>query len=396
MTGFKKSLIVIHELPNLPDYVPFIFDDCSLASLLRIKTSTLWWVLRNIDDQYSQIRKKKKRGYRIIHRPKRHTKAILRRANDVLLEPLQKQLGPHVTAYRTGKSTRDAVIQHIPSCPICEELPLHTTAPDHACPRLGTCIQLDLHDFFPSTRRSWIRKYFKHIGYGHSVSSYLASLFTVTDIPNLQYRKRKAHNLPTRKHFTGVPQGAPTSGAICNLIADYRLDRKIFTMLHQWEKEPGLSGAPNWTYTRYSDDLTLTCKTRLTPAAEVRVKNQLYQIIRDAGYQVNTTKTRSTSGNNQRRHLLGMTFNRHPNYQQDRYRRIRAIVHNCATFGIESQYTKANFGTPAEFINQLRGTLYWIRQINNNKGQTLLDKFLPAVANYCEGDTTCPSENISP
>jgi len=375
MPGFKETTLHEIELPSLPDYAPYIFDDASLAALLRIRTSTLWWILLYPNNQYSRYTIPKKRGLRVIHAPRKGMKYILRRANAYLLSPLHEQLGQHVTAYRAGRSVRDAVLQHIPFCPVCAA---GKATEQHDCPKHGTCIQLDLQDFFPTTRRAWIRNYFKHVGYSHLVAGYLASLLTVTNIPNKAFPE-----FSTRRTFTGAPQGAPTSGAICNLVADWRLDTKILRLLSQWNRAEGYSNSSphRWRYTRYADDMTFTIGNKMHGPGVTERLRQISEVIHQAGYKVNKRKTR-WSAYWRRKQLLGMTFNEHPNLPADQYRRLRAIVHNCTRYGIDSQFTKAGFDNSDNFTDWLLGFSNWAQDINPAKCGPLHQEALTCVNEY--------------
>ena len=378
MTGFSESTLRIIELPELAPHLPFFFDDCSLAFYLRIRNKTLWWIIKNTNKHYTVSKIPKKKGTRLIHKPSIALKAILRRALVRVLEPLQEQLGDHVTAYRPGRSVRDAVLQHIPPCPICDGMPWGTSALKHECPREGTCVQLDLRDFFPTHRRAWIRHYFKSLGYGHDVSGYLAALFTVTNIPNPKAHKPGKRDLSYKKYFSGVPQGAPTSGAICNLVADHRLDRHMLPRLKHWNEVHGLEGTSQWVYTRYADDMTFSCGRKLDEQERHDFTKDIVTLIRRAGYEINKTKTRH-SQNGKRRSLLGMTFNHRPNYRADKYDSLRSLTRNCMRNGFETQFERAGFASAEELIDWLRGTLLWVNQINPKKGARLLQMFQTAT-----------------
>lgn len=379
MVGFAQSSLVLHEFPSIPPHAPLILDDCALAFLLRIRTKSLWWLISVAKRNYKKHRIPKKKGARIIHAPEKHMLAILRRANARILDPLQEQLGAHVTAYRPGLGVRDAVLQHIPPCPICDATESTQTPKRHDCPRRGTCIKMDIKDFYPSTSRTLVRRYFKRLGYSHDVSSYLAALFTVTDLPNPAHNPNKKYNPDIPKFRTGVPQGAPTSGAICNLVANHRIDRRIFHVLASWNTKLELTGHYAWKYTRYSDDMTFTCGRELPPETRKEIIADLTAAVSKSGYRINHSKTRSTAGWRGQRYLLGMVFNDHPNYQRKRYRRLRAIVHNCSVSGLSTQFEKAGFEDVHTFQNWLRGTIGWVMQINSKRGQPLLDEYHQAL-----------------
>ena len=394
--GFAETSLVGIELPYVPEHIPLVIDDCSLAFHLGYRTKTLWWVLTAKDDHYTVhriLKNKSKRGkrgkyapkkeYRIIHAPSTFMKPFLRRVHTRFLVPLQDQLGPHVTAYRKGLSTRHAVAQHIPVCAICDDAEKGKTPKKHDCPRSGAVIQMDLSDFFGSTRRAWIRNYLKAQGYSHYVAGLLASVLTVDDLPNQKPVAQRRKGEPN--FFTGVPQGAPTSGAICNLVADWKIDHKILLYLADLDKEQGLEGEWRWRYTRYSDDICLTCGKDFPREEKKKICDDVIEIIQREGYRINPRKTR-IGHSFFRKSLLGMVFNQKPNMAKERYLALKAMVHNALTQGIDTQYKRAGKVSAEAYISYLEGNVNYACQIleksNPDRAAKLQIELAVAVENH--------------
>jgi hypothetical protein len=368
--GFDFTSIDIIEVPS-ENLEPLILDDCTLAFHLGFKTRTLWYTIHKKLKMYTQYRISKKRsGFRIIHAPIPIMKKLLQRIHSIILIPLQEKLGIHVTAYRKQHNTLQTVNQHIRKCSICDNTPLNKTPKKHNCPKQGVYIRLDLKDFFPSTSRAWVRNYFQDLGYSHYVSSLLAQLLTISDLPN---KKLGIDNK------TGIPQGSPASGAICNLIADKQIDQPILKYLKNYNKQYQLKNKNRWVYTRYSDDLALTCGKNLSRSEIKNIIKDLISLINKGGYKVNLRKIHIAKGY-QCKKLLGIIFNRQPNIQKNEYLKIRAITHNCLNKGFESQYLTANKKSSEELISWLRGKINYINQINKNKGARLLLEFNTALS----------------
>lgn len=386
--GFSETSIVFIDPPKLPDNIPYVIDDCSLAFQLGFRNKTLWFLVIKANDHYKvyRIPKSKPGEYRIIHAPSPIMKLISQQLLVKFLTPLQKELGKHVTAYRPNLSARQAVEQHIHPCPICDAAPEGETPKKHDCPRRGTYIHMDLRDFFPSTSRAKVRNYFLSIGYNHMVSDLLAGLTTVRDIPNPRYRKHQArknskYNVP--EFFAGVPQGAPSSGAICNLVADQLLDRNIIEYLSEQNKQLNIPKEKQWRYTRYSDDLSFTCGLRFSYTDQKQILKDLTKIVIESGYRINRAKTRFVSGYHQRR-LLGMTCNEKPNIPKELYLKFRALLYNCMIHGFETQYERAKQPDSETLIGWLRGKVNWFQQINANRGGKLRDQLQLALLRYEE------------
>jgi len=367
--GFRETSIDIIELPsNIPNGMPYVIDDCSLAHHLGFKNKTMWHFLHNTAAQYTVIEiPKRNKGKRIIHAPSPGMKLLLQRINERFLTPMHNRLGPHVTAYRTGLSVKAAVLQHIPSCSICETATKGVIPKAHSCPKRGLFLKLDLQNFFHTTTRAWIRNYFKRLGYSHTVASLLAGLLVVQDVLGQD-----------SKMYTRTPQGSPASGAICNLVADQRLDGKILAYVKHLNYRYGLTDDWSWKYTRYSDDLAFTCGINPSKCERETIIKDIENIIVEAGYHVNQKKTRITHGYH-RKDLLGIVFSEKPNYARDEYMKLRAIIHNCVTHGFDQQLTKAKKDSVADMTVWLRGKINWVNQINPEKGQKLLKEFQRAV-----------------
>lgn len=379
--GFSQTTYDVIELPeDIPEEIPFVIDDCSLAFHLGFRNKVLWYLLNDIPKQYTVHKIPKKRGgFRIIHDPSDILKLMQQQFHIKFLAPLQEQLGPHVTAYRPGKSVIDAAKQHIPPCPTCDSNPPGISPKKHDCPRRGTFIQMDLQDFFPRTSISQVRNFFKRQGYSHYVSSLMASLLTVRYIPNPKYGTKKGqHGTKVPEFFAGVPQGAPTSGAICNLVANDLLDKNILAYMKQLDNLFGLKDTRRFVYSRYSDDLTISCGLELNYESKKGIVNQITKIAQDAGYRINKKKTSITPGH-YRRVLLGVVCNQKPNYSKDNYYRMRAIIHNCAVHGFESQLERSKQESVDSMVAWLRGNVNWAVQINEQKGSKLQGELLMAM-----------------
>jgi len=95
----------------------------------------------------------------------------------------------------------------------------------NAKPHLGAknIMVIDIKDFFPSIKSKSVRRVFKELGFPRKVSNRLTCLCTFDD---------------------RLPQGAPTSPALANIVFS-PIDRELIGIAKKWGCE----------YTRYADDL---------------------------------------------------------------------------------------------------------------------------------------------
>lgn len=313
------------------------FDPLTLALRLGISPGNLAGMVIRHNRSYKKIRIRKTRGYRLIHSPEAPLKFVLRRLNRRVLEPLQAELGDHVVAYRKGRSCRDAVTQHLKN-------------------RKGTYIKLDLKDFFHSTRKTWVRQMLHKLDCNPGIRDTTSSLVTVNTIPG---------------RTSGVPQGSPASGAICNLVANQRLDKPILTFLAA-QKSP-------WVYTRYSDDLAFSCPDRLR-APEIRdFLWSIKMIVMESGFKVNPRKT-GVSGPASRKRMLGIVFNEKLNVPWRDYDRMRAILHNCQMNGFQAEWRKYGSVNVNHFQDQLEGWITYCKFIAPERGAKLERMYQDAAA----------------
>lgn len=356
----NSTVLTTIEIPDIPADIPYIVDDLSLAYSLDISNKVLWWLLVSPHQNYVRHEiPKSSGGVRVVYAP---TKLMAKVQTNLLvkyLTPLQEKLGKHVVAYRQGVSIPDSVKQHIFPCDICDNKLPDSPKIQHACPRRGTHIHIDLKDFFPSTRPAWIRRFFIDIGYSHHIANLLSSLLTI-----------RLTSLGT----PGVPQGFQGSGAICNLIANQLIDRPILDYLDTVRVKYNT----DTVYTRYSDDLEISLSINLSKDTTREIVGSLYDIIFKSGYRVNKTKTR-IHHNYQRKVILGATVNAKVNCNRKEWMKFRAIVHNCHTTSIETQASNAG-KSAEEFIPWLRGNINWILALNPIRGNYLLSLFKESLS----------------
>ena len=151
-----------------------------------------------------------------------------------------------------------------------------------------------------------------------------------------------------------LPQGAPTSPALANLVC-FRLDRRL----------AALAAAFGASYTRYVDDLTLRGGARV---GRGRLAGLVGEIAREEGFRVNVAKTRAISSA-RRQDVLGVVVNDHPALPRRERDALRALLHNCATHGWATQLRGRD---PATFRQHVLGRVAWAASVDPTSGARLL------------------------
>lgn len=161
-----------------------------------------------------------------------------------------------------------------------------------------------------------------------------------------------------------LPQGAPTSPKLCNLIM-IPFDHAIVAQLHKIDH--------NFIYTRYADDILISNKYDFNYTEIVKV---LENIFKDTPLTINKAKTRYGS-NAGRNWNLGLMTNKDNNITvgHRRKRQLKIALHNFM-----SDYTN-NIPWELADLYHLQGELSYIKHIEPEFIQNLLDNKYPALYN---------------
>lgn len=195
-------------------------------------------------------------------------------------------------------------------------------------------LRFDLQDFFPSTAADRIRRYFRRIGWNRPTAKLLVRLCT---------------------HENGLPQGAPTSPRLSNLV-NYRLDARV----------AGIAAKLGGIYTRYADDVTISFADdgggdleggerfvrdrrtgkRMRASATTTLSNRIYfmqlflrKVVEEEGYRLHGRKKQSVRRRHQCQQVTGLVVNRQVNLPRRVRRWLRAVEHRARsqrTFSLNS------------------------------------------------------------
>lgn len=272
------------------------------ANLLQIKEERLQKILKKVPAHYTVFSlRKRSGGFRHICAP------------DELLLTVQQ------TIYHR-------ILISVPVHPAATGFRQGISVAENARPHLGKkqALKVDLHDFFPSIRSSRVITVFEEIGYPRPTARILAELCCL---------KRK------------LPQGAPTSPALSNIIA-LSLDRKMAALAQRH----GL------TYTRYADDLTFS-GDNLSKDALLR---SIEQIVEEEGFTLNRKKTRFLT-EHKRKIITGVSVSsgKKLTIPKAKKREIRKNVHFILTKGLKEHQSHIGSTDPV-YLKRLLGYLaYW-------------------------------------
>ena len=290
-----------------------------VAKLLNIDLKKLTYILYKNRDLYKSFSIPKKNGeFRVIHAPKQKLKNIQRKLsnklNDIHVNYLKnnniKSIISH--GFEKGKS-------------------IITNASVHKNKKY--ILNIDILDFFPSFHFGRVLGYFyksKEFGFSEEVATIIAQLVCYNG---------------------ALPQGAPTSPLISNLIFN-------IVDMHIWE----LAKKYKLNYTRYADDMSFSTNNGEFKKTYISFINELSMILKKDGFVINQHKTRFEYFSS-RQEVTGLTVNDKVNVNRLFIKKTRAMVNRL--FETDTFMINDEIGT----LNQLEGRLSFINQLDklNNR-----------------------------
>ncbi len=262
-----------------------------LAHYLNIPPSKITYILfkRGVDSYYAEFEIPKKTGDpRRICAPTGDLKGVQRQLTDALWEhqkSVYDDLGikPNIShAFEKGKS-------------------IITNAKIHRNKRF--VVNVDLKDFFDSIHIGRVCGFFeknKHFALPHEVAVTIAQLAC--------YKGK-------------LPQGAPTSPIITNLICQV-LDMHLLSLAKRYRLD----------YTRYADDMTFSTNDKTFPGKWDLFYAELEKKVIKAGFSINEKKTRITFRDS-KQVVTGLVVNKKISVDHAYYRKVRAMAHSLYTNG---------------------------------------------------------------
>lgn len=259
----------------------------------------------------------------------------------------------------------------------------------NAQPHVGTAavINLDLQDFFPTIKFRRVFGVFRALGYSRAASTILSLLCTEPEVEEVEMDGERWF-VQVGERF--LPQGAPTSPAITNILC-HRLDRRL----------AGSAKQLGFSYTRYADDLTFS-RDEPGEGAIARMLGRARGIVKEEGFVVHPKKTRVLRKGRQQE-VTGVVVNEKLNVDRKTLRKFRALLFQIEKDGPQGK----SWGTSGDVIASIDGFANFVLMVNPQRGgelkarvNTLMEKYGYAHGGRPSRTGATPnapaSDNVSP
>lgn len=295
--------------------LPFICDVEQLADFFGKTTRNIFHTVRTCDSMYQTVSiPKKSGGYRELSVPDEKLKMYQRKILHRILNYLP--ISKHATAYHKSATLAQNASAHI----------------GHKY-----LLKLDITDFFNSI--TFMQVYstaFNTSCFPMQIGTMLTTLCCHKDV---------------------LPQGAPTSPALSNIVM-----KNFDDSFGAWFEEKGFS------YTRYCDDITVSGNEKLYPAFR-KAKNKLEAM----GFEINEKKTHFITNAN-RQSVTGITVNEKLSIAKDYKQRLRQEIYYALRFGVENvikrnhltDYMINGIVDRERYVEYLLGKINYVLSIEKN------------------------------
>ncbi|HMA97740.1 MAG TPA: reverse transcriptase domain-containing protein [Polyangiaceae bacterium] len=288
----NESALATHDLPVLP-------DPPALAQALGLSLSELRFLAYSREvSTVTQYRRfeipKRSGGTRVISAPRKRLKAAQRWILDALLT--RPTLCEQAHGFRKGRS-------------------IVTNARPHVGAEV--VVNVDLRDFFPTVTYPRVKGLFRKLGYSEEVATLLALLCTEADTVETELDGVTYYVAQGRRH---LPQGAPTSPALTNLLCR-RLDRRL----------SGFACKHGMVYSRYADDLTLSSALGTTAPVGAMLA-VLKKVVEGEGFVLHPDKI-SVKHRGRRQEVTGIVVNDRLSVDRRTMKRFRAFLYQLEKDG---------------------------------------------------------------
>ncbi|GAA2645264.1 reverse transcriptase family protein [Paractinoplanes durhamensis] len=300
---------------------------------------------------------------------------VLKRRNGRGMRPIS---APHSPLMRVQRWILHRIVDRVPvhadSYAYQAGSSIRSCASRHAGARW--LVKLDIRNFFETIDERRVYTVFHKAGYVQLVALELARLCTRSaahashvDSHRFLSNMRDRVISPYSQAVLGfLPQGAPTSGALANLIF-YELDT-TFSRIAQLER---------MVYTRYADDLTFSTIEEFSRSQATSLIREVGTELRRAGFSLHEKKTRIVPPG-ARKAVLGLLVDNNKVRLNRIVRgRITDNVRGVEKFGLAAHVAHRRFSSLDGFVRHVSGLLAFAADVEPEWAHALGEQWRTAL-----------------
>jgi len=326
-------------------HLPITQDIAGLASTLKVTVNDLRYLsydrkLAKASHYISYGIKKKSGGIRKISAPKPKLKATQRAILDELLSKLKPSKYAH--GFVPSKSIVTNAVPHLGSAVV---------------------VNMDLKDFFPTIDYKRVYGFFKKLGYSPQQATVLSLICTIPEEQKIKVHGQDWYLNNGKRH---LPQGAPTSPMITNLICR-KMDLRM----------AGIANKLGFIYTRYADDMTFSGPESSRKNIQ-KLKWQTKSIIKAEDFKLHPDKTK-VMPNGHRKEVTGIVVNDKLSIAAPKLKAFRALLYQIEKDGPNGKI----WGNPdVDLLTSIEGFARYVYMVNPAKGAKYLSQVKRINAKY--------------
>lgn len=284
---------------------------------IKMTNKLLYGIVNNIDANYEEIIiHKKNNKLRFLYAPSKILKDVQRKILKNILE--ERVLSPNSYAYKKNCSVVGGAKAHVGKKVI---------------------VKLDIKDFFNNiTFDKVYESCFNEDLFPKKMGVLLTNLCVYNNM---------------------LPQGAPTSGYISNIVL-----RRFDYMVAKYCNDKNIS------YTRYSDDMTFSGDFNVG-----KLIKKVNKLLYDNGFKLNKEKIKVVNRKT-RQQVLGVVVNEKLSIRKTYKRKIRQEIYYINKFGLEEHLKKISVTTPLSYALKLMGKINYVLQVEKDNKEFIFYKSL--------------------
>lgn len=210
---------------------------------------------------------------------------------------------------------------------------IRTNAELHMTHDYALC--MDIEDFFPSIKEDTVKEVFARAGYSRRAANALADMCC---------------------YFAALPQGAPTSPYLANLVFIEK-DHELALLAKQHDA----------TYSRYADDLTFSSDNPLG-----NLSDAVNQVLQNNGFRLNDSKTKEFFPGQPKR-ITGLIVQNGLIRVPRKFKRtLKQEIYYCKRYGVALHLENTRAHKTINYREYLYGKAYYINMIEPELGKHYL------------------------